>query len=79
MPRLRKIGLAIPVAAVDLNPEVLVKVKEQLGLGDDQLYTSAEQALAERKADFITIVVPPAFHEEMVGLAVEHGCHILSD
>lgn len=79
LPRLRKLGLAIPVAAVDLNQEVLVKAKEQLGLDDDQLYTSAEQAFAEREADFVTIVVPPAVHEEMVGLAVEHGCHILSE
>ena len=79
LPRLRELGLAVPIAAVDINRDVLGKAKNQLGLADDQLYTSAAQALAERKADFITIVVPPAFHEQMVDLAVEHGCHILSE
>ena len=79
LPRLKELGLAVPIAAVDINPEVLAKAKSQLGLSDKQLYTSATQALAEHKADFITIVVPPAFHEEMVDLAVKHGCHILSE
>ena len=75
LPRLRDLGLVDPIAAVDINRDVLRKAKTQLGLGDDQLYTRASQALAEHKPDFITIVVPPAFHEEMVDLAVEHGCH----
>ena len=79
LPRLRRRALAAPIAAVDINPEALVKAKEQLGLTDDRLYASAEQALEERKADFVTIVVPPAFHEEMVDLAVRHGCHVLSE
>jgi len=79
LPRLKELGLAVPMAAVDINRDVLSKAKAQLGLSDKQLYTSAAQALAEHKPDFITIVVPPAFHEEMVDLAVEHGCHILSE
>lgn len=79
LPRLRDLGLAMPIAAVDINPDALEKAKTQLGLGDDQLYTNAAEALAKHKADFVTIVVPPAFHEEMVALAVEHGCHILSE
>lgn len=79
LPRLRDLGLAVPVAAADINSEALVMAREQLGLGDDRLYTSAEQALAEREADFVTIVVPPAVHEEIVDLAVAHGCHILSE
>jgi len=79
LPRLRRLGLALPVAAVDINREVLVKAREQLGLDGDQLYTSVERALAEREADFITIVVPPASHEGMVDLALNAGCHILSE
>ena len=79
LPRLGELGLAVPVAAVDINSEVFGRAKSQLGLSDDQLYTSAARALAENEPDFITIVVPPAFHEEMVDLAVEHGCHILSE
>ena len=79
LPRLRELGLAEPIAAVDIDPSALAKAKQQLGLGDDHLYTSAQQALSERRPDFITIVVPPAAHEEMVRLAVAHGCHILSE
>ncbi|MCL5271087.1 MAG: Gfo/Idh/MocA family oxidoreductase [bacterium] len=79
LPRLRELGLAEPVAAVDINPDALGKAKSQLGLSDEQLYTRAAQALAEREADFIVIVVPPSIHEEMVDLAVKHGCHILSE
>jgi predicted dehydrogenase len=79
LPRLKDLGLAVPVAAVDIDPEALVNARDQLGLADGQLYTNAGQALAEREADFVTIVVPPAFHEEMVDLAVRHGCHILSE
>ena len=79
MPHLKKLGLAIPVAAVDINPDVLGQAKQQLNLDDAQLYTKAEQALAEQDADFITIVVPPAAHEEMVDLAIRYDVHILSE
>jgi len=79
LPRLKDLGLAAPIAAVDINPDMLAKAKAPLGLTDGQLYTSAAKALAEHQPDFVTIVVPPAFHEAMVDLAVEHGCHILSE
>jgi predicted dehydrogenase len=79
LPRLKQLGLAEAVAAVDINREVLGRAKDQLGLDDSRLYTSAAQALDEHEADFITIVVPPASHEQMVDLAVAHGCHILSE
>jgi len=79
LPRLKELGLAEAVAAVDINPEALALAKDQLGLDESRLYTSPEQAFAENKADFVNIVVPPAFHEQMVDLAVAHGCHILSE
>jgi len=79
LPRLKTLGLAEPAAVVDINPEVLVKAKAQMGVTDGQLYTSAEKAFKEHQADFVTIVVPPAFHETMVDLALAHGCHILSE
>jgi len=79
LPRLKELGLAEAVAAVDINPEALALAEDQLGIDKSRLYTSAEQALAQNKADFVNIVVPPAFHEQMVDLAVAHGCHILSE
>ncbi|MBE7560615.1 Gfo/Idh/MocA family oxidoreductase [bacterium] len=79
LPRLQTLGLVQVVAAVDINPEVLPRAREQLGLAEHQLYTDAAEALAEHPADFVTIVVPPASHEQMVGLAVAHKLHILSE
>jgi predicted dehydrogenase len=79
LPRLADIGLARCVAAVDINPEALAKARDQLALDDSRLYASAARALDENPTDFVTIVVPPAHHEEMVDLAVAHGRHILSE
>lgn len=79
LPRLRHLNLAEPAAIVDINPEALQRAKEGLGLEDSQLYTDAARAIREMKPDFVSIVVPPAYHEEMVNLAVENGCHILSE
>jgi len=50
-----------------------------LNLSEEQLYTDAEDAIAQTRPDFITIVVPPAFHEHMVDLALKYDCHILSE
>jgi len=72
-------GLAEPVAAVDINPDAWQSAREHLGLSDNQLYSDPEKAIADTKPDFVTIVVPPAFHEKMVDCAVAHGCHILSE
>jgi predicted dehydrogenase len=79
LPRLKTLGLAEAVGAVDINPESLTLAKEQLGISVNQLYNDAEKAIQEQKPDFVTIVVPPAFHEKMVDIAVKAGCHILSE
>ena len=79
LPRLRDMGLAQAVAAVDINTDALSKAKAQLGLEDSQLYTDAGKAIEATRPDFVTIVVPPARHESMVDLAIRHGCHILSE
>ena len=72
-------GLIEVVAAVDINPQALNNAKEHLGLPDDKLYTDICKAFDENKADFCTIVVPPAFHEHVVDTALDHGMHILSE
>jgi predicted dehydrogenase len=74
-----KDGLIEVVAAVDINPEVHKNAQEHLGLRPDQCYTDIRKAFAENKADFCTIVVPPALHEMVVDLALEHDMHILSE
>jgi predicted dehydrogenase len=67
------------VAAVDVNPAALVNAQEHLGLSPAQCYTDIRRAFAENPADFCTIVTPPAFHEGVVELALEHNLHILSE
>lgn len=74
-----KEGLVEVVAAVDLNPQALQNARKHLGLREDQCYTDMKKAFAENKADFCTIVVPPAFHEQVVDLALEYDMHILSE
>ena len=72
-------GLIRVVAAVDTNPDALFHARDGLGLPDSRCYTDAREAFDEVEADCCSIVVPPAFHEEYVDLAVEHGLHILSE
>lgn len=74
-----KEGLIEVVAAVDVNPENLEMARSLLDLREDQCYTDVKRAFSENKADFCTVVVPPAFHEEVVDLALAHDLHILSE
>ena len=74
-----KDGLVEVVAAVDVNPAALQNAREGLGLRADQCYTNVRKAFDENRADFCTVVVPPAFHESIVDLALDHDMHILSE
>ncbi len=79
LPRLAVLGKATAVAAVDVNPDHLKQAQQHLGLPAEKCYTDAAKALAENRADFVIIVVPPAYHEGVVDLALAHGLHILSE
>ena len=72
-------GLIEVVAAVDNDPDALANARKYLGLRTDQCYTDIQRAFDENRADFSTVVVPPAFHESVVDLALAHGMHILSE
>lgn len=67
------------VAAADANESALENAQNFLGLRRDQCYTNLQQAFDENRADFCAIVVPPAFHEQVVDLALAHDLHILSE
>ena len=67
------------VAAVDINPDVLINAREGLGLPAERCYTDLARAFAENPADCCTVVVPPAAHEQVVDLALAHDLHILSE
>ena len=72
-------GLIKVVAAVDINPDALKNAQAFLGLDASQCYTDIQRAFAENRADFCTVVVPPAHHEEVVDAALARGMHILSE
>jgi predicted dehydrogenase len=79
LPPIIEEDLVEPVAAVDVNPMALVNAREGLGLRADQCYTDIHKAFDENRADFCTVVVPPASHEEVVDLALAHDMHVLSE
>jgi predicted dehydrogenase len=72
-------GLIEVVAAVDIDPGALEHARKFLGLRPDQCYTDVEKAFDENRADFCTVVVPPAFHESVVDAALACGMHVLSE
>jgi len=72
-------GLIEVVAAVDIDQKALANAQKHLGLRPDQCYTDLYKALADNRADFLTVVVPPAFHEQVVEAALEHDLHVLSE
>ena len=79
LPRLTELGKAVPVAAVDISPDALKNAQEHLGVPPERCYTDLSRALDENAADFLNIVVPPAFHEAVVDAALAHDLHILSE
>jgi predicted dehydrogenase len=79
LPRLAKLGKVEPAAAVDANPDHLQNAISGYGISRDRCFTDACEAFDKVKADFAIIVVPPAYHEQMVDLALAHDMHILSE
>src|SRR5262245_52458438 len=67
------------VAIADVDPKAVERGRQILGLPAERCYSDPAKAFAEHKADFCTIVVPPAHHESVVDLAVKHGVNILSE
>lgn len=67
------------VAAVDIVADMHVNAQEGLGLPPERCYTNAATAFANHEADFCTVVVPPAFHESIVNLALAQDMDILSE
>ncbi len=81
LPDLVADGLVEVVAAVDVVPAMLENARTGLGLPPERLYTDIHEAFRDHgpEADFCTVVVPPAFHESIVDVAIAHGLHILSE
>ena len=67
------------VGLVDVREEALRDSGDFLGLPVSSRFTDLTQAFEQVEADFCTIVIPPAFHEEAVMRAVERRLPILSE
>jgi predicted dehydrogenase len=70
---------AVPVAAVDINPDVHQNAVEFLGLSPEVCYTNVKEALDRHPADFVVVVVPAKFHEEVIDEALAHGMDIVCE
>lgn len=79
LPRLAEMRKALPVAAVDINPQAVAKATQFLELPQDKCYTDIEKAFDENPAEFVIVVVPPASHESVVDMALAHDMHVLSE
>jgi predicted dehydrogenase len=67
------------VGLVDVSEQVLADAGDFLGLPQDRRFTRLAPAFEVVDADFCTIVIPPAVHEEAVMHAVRRGLPILSE
>lgn len=72
-------GRIEPAAAVDADPSQLRHAQGSYGVAPDCCYTDPASAFDEHDADFVIIVVPPAHHENIIDLAISHGCEILCE
>lgn len=64
---------------VDVREDILSGAAEFLGLPRSACFTRMEEAFEQVDADFCTIVIPPAYHEEAVMHAVRRRMPILSE
>jgi len=71
--------VAEAVAVADINPDPFPDAMAKYHLPAEKCYTDPKKAFDENPADFAIIVVPPAFHESIVEMALAHGMDILSE
>src|SRR4051794_20951694 len=64
---------------VDVREDVLQSAADFLELPAAARFTRMDEAFEKVEADFCTIVIPPAFHEEAVLHAVRRGLPVLSE
>lgn len=74
LPQLASSGMATTVAAVDIDASAHARAPEGV-----PCYTDLGEALRDHAADFVTVVVQPAFHEAVIDVALEHNLDILCE
>jgi predicted dehydrogenase len=66
-----------PVAWVDTDPAVRERAVVDLGLPEDRMFASLDEARARVAADAALVVVPLAAHAAVARAALEAGLHVL--
>lgn len=79
LPRLKEMNKAVCVAAVDRRPEAHAHAVRNLGVLAGHCYVEPQHAFDRHEADFVIVVVPPAFHEQVIDLALQRRLHILCE
>ena len=79
LPRFHATGKAVPVAAVDTNPDRLEAARTHLGLSADCCFTDPMEAFERRRADFAILSVPGAMCERFMDMALTFDLHVLTD
>lgn len=72
-------GTISVVALVDRDPAALEVGRRSLGLGPERCFTDAAAAFAACEADFCSVAVTPAHHEEVIDQAIAAGLDILCE
>lgn len=72
-------GTIAVVALVDRDPKALEIGRHLLGLPQERCFTDAATAFAAVEADFCTVAVTPAHHEEVIDAALAAGLDILCE
>jgi predicted dehydrogenase len=67
------------IGLVDVLPDVLKQQADTLGLADNQLFQSTEEAIANCKADFAGVALPPQFHKNAVISALDAGMPVITE
>jgi predicted dehydrogenase len=65
------------VGFVDADPAMRAIAAKSLGLADDVLFGSLEEAVAKAKPEAALVVVPLAAHASVTEAALRHGLHVL--
>ncbi len=67
------------VGLVDINKNILKDSGRMLGLSEEALFKSIDEAFKKTKPDFCTIVIPPHVHKTAYDIAIAHNVPILSE
>jgi len=66
-------------ALVDIDPKALEEASRSLDVDTTLTYTDYREAFECVDADFVLVVVPPFYHEEVTVEAFEHGFPVLTE